>query len=179
MKSREEAISLQKYYANQQDDEQIKEALDFEQWKKSIVENLQGDGKSNGTYGNLKLLLQSIGLAVENKKSQVIVANLTEQEVEVIKEFSKLRYPRTIRGNEDESQCNLQFSVTVTNNNEPLELLVKPANKGKGMVNIKTTTNYMNKEKVQSDLRECSFNIVYQQNKDENAIWLFFFLFSP
>ncbi|XP_058800982.1 uncharacterized protein LOC131669831 [Phymastichus coffea] len=171
MRSREEAVSLPKYYANRKVNGQVNDTLDFHEWKKSILENLQGDSKTNDSYGNLKVLLRSIGNIMENKKNKLVVANLTDHEVQALKEFTRFRYPRTVVGGPDESECNMQFSLTVTNNDVPVRLRVKPATKGEGMVNIKTTTNYMKKSRAESDIRECSFNIVYQpQNQDENAI---------
>ena len=167
---------------------------DFHDWKKSILQSLEDIKEKRGekvseSY-NLTFLLHSIADTVKNYldsskdvevvqksgnltailRNKLIVTNLTDFEIHVLKEFTKLkmaeregaRYRRTVRGGPDESECDLLFSVK--DNEGPVRVVVKPAKMGKGMINIKNTVNDMAKN--QTNIRECAFNIVYEQNND-------------
>lgn len=170
---------------------------DFHEWRKSILKSLedQENNEDDTNAYNLKFLLHSITSIVmnlvDNDKSitakdprmepavngstmlmsKLIIANLTDFEFHILKEFTRLkmlenkRIPRTVKGTSDESECNLRFSFDSNGKDNAVRLLVKPAKKGEGMINIKNVVNDSSNNVTRSNVRECSFNIVYDSGE--------------
>lgn len=162
---------------------------DFNEWRRSIIKSLENlqqeqEGKANASY-NLQFLLHTITSIVENfvdpnknsvplGRSKLVITNLTDFEIHILKEFTRLktlenngdvksRIVRTTKNVKDESQCNLQFSFTTANTNDskaPGRVIVKPTKNNEGTYKIKNTVD--EREKSKSDVRECSFNIIYE-----------------
>lgn len=161
----------------------------FNEWRKSILESLKNsqqekEEKTNTSY-NLQFLLHTITSIFENfvdhhkdsktlRRSKLVITNLTDFEIHILKELMRLktldnngnvkpRIARTTKNVKDESQCNLQFKFTTINTDDikgPARVIVKPAKYNEDIINTKNTVyDRMNSK---SDVRECSFHIIYE-----------------